>query len=796
MSKQAFCRSRRNLSRRSAIDVAVRNCLIQALVATTGIVAAATANAADEPATNLPRMTSATESPLRVAQAGSDPATENEKLDEVVVRGIARKYRAEEQTSATGLEMKLIDTPQAISVLTPEMMEIAGANSVYEATDLVPGLERGGGGYGLDRFVMRGNAVGVHRINGTRFQVGRSLEELAMERLEIVRGPATALYGVTGSFGGEINHVLKSPLPRFRSEVGVRAGSWGLREATLDTTGPLTADGRLSGRFVGMYRDFGAPVDVVDIDNNKKMVMGTLQFDFTDSTSSRIWVYYSKLDEDPFDGGSLVRVAPGKLELADVPAGDWYFSDPRYSQNKVEQTFAIADLQHTFANEWKFKTQAAASKNKRVIGEYFIFGPAGAYSLGTDEAYLYSYDQFDENEDFIWDASLGGKFNAIGREHQFFAAIEYGTDLKPADGTLLNSNFLGNVYLTQGGRGVFTDGSPIPLVDRSTLTPRRRNKQGFEDIRGSLQLLLNPINRLDVLAGILWQNTKIKSTSLIANSVPRPVPLVDKDEYTESVSRFGVTYDIADDGPVVDDARVYFSYSEGFNPNLNVVDKDGRPLTKPQEMTQYEIGIKAEFLDGAVGASIAAYDSELLNVPVSVNYLGEFGNAGSTLEGKRKIKGIEVEAVGELLPGFNVAANYAYTHSVISDPNFDFTTPVKTLPKHEGAVYASYEFLEGSARGLRLGGAVIAKGNYSFVESLTNVDRFGSLIDGAHVRIDLNASYAAKQGALYGFEFYGNLHNLTNKKVYVAKEDHPGFGITREDARSYSVGVRYVFGKK
>ena len=786
--------SRRRAVRGSAVEIAVKTCLLQALVATTAVVSATPARAADVSSTARSGAQSGITDQIVLAQA--DTAAPADGLEEVVVRGIARKYRAEEQTSATGLEMKLIDTPQAISVLTPEMMKIAGANNVYEATDLVPGLERGGNGYGLDRFVMRGNAVGVHRINGTRFQVGRSLEELAMDRLEIVRGPATALYGVTGSFGGEINHVLKSPLPRFRSEIGVRAGDFDLGEVSLDITGPLSSGGKVSGRFVGMYRDYGAPVDVVDINNTKHMMMGSMQFDFTDSTSSRVWVYYSKLDEDPFDGGSLVRVSPGQLELPDVPAGNWYFNDPRYSQNKVEQTFAIADLQHRFANEWKFKTQAAVSRNERVIGEYFIFGPAGAYSLGLDEAYLYSYDQFDENEDFIWDASLGGKFNAIGREHQFFAAVEYGTDLKPADGTLLNSQFLGNVRLTEGGRGVFTDGSPIPLVDRSALTARRRNQQGFEDVRGSLQLLLNPINRLDVLAGILWQNTKIVSKSLIANSVVRPEPLVDKDEYSESVSRFGVTYDVADDWGSVDDARVYFSFSEGFNPNLNVVDKDGRPLTKPQEMKQYEIGLKAEFLDGAVGASIAAYDSTLKNVPVSLNFLGEFGNAGAALEGRRDIKGIELEAVGEVIPGLNLAFNYAYTDSKISDPNYDFSIPVKTLPKHEGALFGSYEFLEGGLKGFRFGGALVVKGNYSFVESLANVERFGQLIDGAHTRIDLNMSYAAKAGPLYGFEFYGNAHNITNEKIFVAKEDHPGFAITREDARSYVVGMRYVFGKR
>src|SRR4051812_15799619 len=120
MPMQAVSRTRSSVSRRSAVEIAVKKSLLQALVATTAIASATSARAADQPATTRSATTGEPASAIMVAQAASDPATENDKLDEVVVRGIARKYRAEEQTSATGLEMKLIDTPQAISVLTPE----------------------------------------------------------------------------------------------------------------------------------------------------------------------------------------------------------------------------------------------------------------------------------------------------------------------------------------------------------------------------------------------------------------------------------------------------------------------------------------------------------------------------------------------------------------------------------------------------------------------------------------------------------------------------------------------------
>ena len=127
------------------------------------------------------------------------------ELSEVAV--VARRIRPDDQTSATGLRLTLVETPQAITIVTPEMMRLIGATNIYQASDFVPGMTINGTGYGLDRIYMRGNRITSHRINGSRFSSLHSLDAFTMERIEVVRGPATALYGVTGSFGGEINNV-------------------------------------------------------------------------------------------------------------------------------------------------------------------------------------------------------------------------------------------------------------------------------------------------------------------------------------------------------------------------------------------------------------------------------------------------------------------------------------------------------------------------------------------------------------------------------------------------------------
>jgi len=723
--------------------------------------------------------------------------TAETELEEVIVRGVADPYRPEEQTSATGLQMKLIDTPQSVSVLTTEMMKVAGANSIYEATDMVPGMQAAGTGYGLDRFILRGNRVETHRINGTRFGVGKSLEGFAMDRFEVVRGPATVLYGVTGSFGGEINQLLKRPDEDFRAEFGFEGGDFDLSQYEADVTGSIPGtDGAISGRLLGLYREWDLPVDVASYDNRKHMVMGSLKFQLAENTTSTVWLYQSSLHEDSWDGGFLQQPSPGVLVLPNVSDKRWYYSDTRYDRNEPQQLFAIADLQHRFSNDYQFKAQTTLNRVKNRIAQYFPFGPAGAYDLGDDEVYFYAYDQASEARELTFDASLNGKFQLLGREQQFAAAFEYAGTLDPTLNTLWNSTLLGVLNLHQGGQGVLADGTPVPLLDGSQLTIRNYNKQDYDDYRFSLQMLLTPIDRLHVLVGGLLQRSEIKSTAIIQGSEVIENPQSDKFSYTEPVFRAGLTWDWLHDAGPIDDLKPYFSYSEGFNPNIGVFDGDGNALTDPQEMRQYEVGIKADFLGGAIGSSLALYDSELTNVPVNVNFLGEFGSAGSALEGKRKIRGLEFELVGELLPGWNMACNYAYTDSEISDPNFDFTIPSKTVPRHAGAVFTSYEFIAGPLRGLRVGGAIVAKDKYTFIESLTNVERFGQYTGDGYTRVDLSASYSPKTGPLEGWEIYANARNVTDADIYTAKEDHPGFAVTREDYQQFTAGLRYSFGSK
>lgn len=739
---------------------------------------------------------------LAIGETYAAAASGDEALTEVVVT--ARKYRPDDQTSATGLNMKLIDTPQSISVLTTAMMEVAGARSIYDATSLMPGVVDSGRGFGKDRVLLRGNTAFNHRINGSAMRVLRSLEGFMVDRIEVVRGPATVIYGVSSNFGGEINQILKAPKENFGMQFGIEAGDFDMQRYTLDVTGAVpSTDGRLKARFVGVQENSGSFVDVKPkIENDYTTLMGSVTYDFSPQTSATATYYKAKVAEDPFEGGFTVQLPDGTCSqrscrvstLAyNVPPERWYFSDPRHSINDTDYSFVLASASHKFSNNWTFKTQYASSKYDQKISYFYPFGPAGAYALPDNQVYQYSFDEAINGAELTFDMSLTGDFQLFDKPFEFHAALQYQDNPNPVELRRLRSVFIGNISMFEGGLGVLANGTRWTLPDRSTLPVVRNSFAEQNSYTGSLQVVAHPWERLQILAGLLTQKTDETGTTTIQGTVRNP-PLVTKYNFKKTVPRLGITYDVIDSLGSITDGKVYASYSEGFKSNGAVFDNAGNLISKPQEMEQYEVGMKFEFLNGRAGGSIAWYTSSIINVPVSASFLGGFATSGSVFQGLQVAKGLELEFVGQLLPGWNVAANYSRTITQIKDPNYNFTVQIQGVPKNAGTITTSYEFLDGGLKGLMLGTNIIYVGDREFVNGINRQNRFGSLVTDAFTRVDLYASYRGFSGKMEGLELYGNVENALDKGYFHTPiAAHPGFNLNRGTPRRISVGLRYSF---
>ena len=731
---------------------------------------------------------------LAFGQAQNPEATNDEEVEEVIVYGQAKRYRPEDQTSATGLRLSLIDTPQSISVISREMLDVAGGRSAYDAVDMVPGVHKAGQGFATEALQIRGQSAGAPRINGIDAYSSSYLDDALLERLEIVRGPATVVYGVTGSFGGEINQILKPATADGRAGFGIEAGDFDRQRFEADVGGAVPGTGgRVKARVVGAYTDAGLFQDtVVDTNNLDKLYYGTATFDVSSSTSASVYMYRQERDLDPADGCTLLQDENAVLSIPrSIPFERFYCGDPRQAHSTLTNDFVMGTLNHTFSNDWNFEGKVAASDTERFLDYVYAFGPAGAFALGADEVYLLTYTERVEDDTLTASLSLGGDFEFMDRTHQFLAALEH------QSGEFTSTNYLstGLGYLNMledGGKGILTDGSPIPAIPPDVLFGVAVSD--ITEFRGSAQVLLHPTDRLQVLAGALVQRTELD----VVNRLEFSPWTTDRLRQTDWVGRLGLTYELVSGGELLSAAKLYYSYSEGFEPNVGIFDIDGNPLTDPQDMTSHEVGIKADWLNGAVGSSLAIYDAELTNVPATAfGEIGESGTFSSVLDGKRDFRGVEFELVGDILPGWNAILAYAFTDTEIFSPLITERLAIANVPRHQASIYTSYEFLTGPFDGFIIGASVVHRNDSPLLDNAFTIFEMGydpndQILDST-TRLDFRASYTVTEGRFEGLEIFGRVHNAFDEKEYYSISGHPGFTNTIGPPRQVTFGMRYYF---
>jgi outer membrane receptor for ferric coprogen and ferric-rhodotorulic acid len=783
----------------SHITRSVREGVLMALAAAALVTAGKARGGSD--AAPSPATTTSTDvqTPQQGDASSSSSDTKGTELEAIEVRGVALKYRPDDQTSATGLALPLIDTPQAITVLTAKMLEVVDAQNIYDATDLIPGVDRDGVGFGFERILMRGINNAYERLNGVELDsLNYTIDGYALERTEIVRGPATALYGVTGSFGGEINSVLKRPTSETVVQGGFETGTWDKSIYTGDISGAIPGtDDKLTGRISEKYDGYVPEVHEPGVRDRKQMLLGSLSYEFSPNTSATVWEYHADRHVDPFDGGALLQLPDGKLALPppSIDPAKFYFSDPAQSNEHTQLNVSVLEIAHKFSNDWKLTSETVYTDYEQQISYFYPFGPFGAYGHPQGELAIYTYDITRHSEDVTTDLSLGGDFQWLGRKQSFYAAVEGVEALEPTNFTLLNSAFTGTATLA-GYQPTYANGAPWVPIDRGDLGIRQIINTNIRNVKGSFQLLLHPVDRVSLLVGGLVHHGIETDVVPIASGKVLDPENFQKTEFTKFVKRIGVVYDLVGEHGAINGIKAYVNYSEGFQPQI-IEDKEGQPQSFPQNMKQYEGGIKGEFLNHAVGSSLAVYEYTITNVPAGDTAIGSFGAFGSTVaDGTQKATGVEGEITGEVLPGWNVAANYAYSDIYVSNPEYTFTSDVANVPKHKGAVYSSYEFLEGPVKGLRLGGGVVVSSGYPLVQGLVNVAHWGQIDTDGYTRVDLSASYkgfGAFNDSLKGLELFANIHNLFNREILYSKEGTPEFAIQYSDLRAFNVGLRFKF---
>lgn len=635
--------------------------------------------------------------------------------------GPVKGYVATRSATASKTDTPLIETPQSVSVVTADQIATIGASSLTQALGYTPGIYAQPSIYSriADDFMIRG--FNVANGNGGLLRDGMKLqsnvydggtEPYGLERLEVLKGPASILYGQTAP-GGVVNAVSKRPTLDDFGEINLETGNYDRKQVSADLGGKVTADGEWTYRFTGLLRESDAEVDFVNDD--KVYIAPALTWRPSAATSVTMLASYQKID---------TKFAPPMAysDLIDeTMPRDLFIGEPDFDEYKSD-TYLIGYLaEHAFTPNVKLRHKLRyfeADVTFNYIGE------RSGISGGTLTRLAQARDEVSTG--LTTDTSLEAKFGTEAMRHTLLAGIDY--------------------YHSTYDRHRFRGLHPNLDIDNPTYgtdVVLSTVDEGFNwegDQTGAyLQDQIKLYDKWVLLLGGRYDWAENLQTTYRNGSTSS----YDEEAFTK---RAGLVY-LFDNG-----LAPYVSYSESFQPVAG--ESNGVPNV-PTEGTQYEAGVRYQPPGTRILMTASVYDLTQINVVTS-------DGAGDTRQiGEVQSKGVELEAKGEFNE-LSLIASYAYTHAEITESLDvdELGEQLALVPLHTAALWADYDMSVFGLEGIRAGAGL------RYVSS-TNIPGFDGDVP-SYVLVDALVSYdlATLDPELEGTSLSVRAHNLFGKEYF------------------------------
>lgn len=680
--------------------------------------------------------------------AVANPGTVSDKEDIITVTSTnqsnsVKHFVESDSTAGTKSSTPLIKTPQSISVVNRTQMEAQGAMTVADALNYSSGVVTNyrGSSNRNDEVITRGFRYAPKFLDGLSYGTNSSsgtvgqIDPWLLERVELVHGPASVLYGQV-SPGGLINMTSKRPTAQPIHKIQMKAGNQSLGEMAFDFGGALSDDMSVLYRLNGV------------LSTQKQFVKG-FKKERIAIAPALTWIpnnntTFTLLTSYQFDPKAGYRnFYPKDGTITPVPNAGYIpynmnFSDPSFNQARREQLSIGYILEHDINDVFSFQQNLRYSQSDERY-KYLVL------ASDTNRPIITRFPQHDHNESqgISMDNQLKALFSVGSIEHNIISGIDYKW--------VNNHNKFWRDW-DENGTYNFDWSNPVwgVHVDENGLSLNRNRKNRLHQLGVYLQDQLSWENWNLVLSGRYdWTETKqqdlMKSTST-----------TQKDR--AFTGRAGLLYAF-DNG-----ISPYISYSTSFEPNLDQ-GKPGTPAFKPTSGKQTEIGIKFQPKDHNTLLTLSLFDITQKNV-TSRNPVTRF----SEQIGKIGSKGAEAEIRSQITPEINLTASYTYTDTKTKD---DHNTSrigkrVPSIPEHAASAWGSYTFTQTALKGFTLGAGVRYTGSTS-----------GDYSETFHVKpytlYDLMAKYDLGEASsqLKGANVRLNVNNLANKH-YVASCSNAG----------------------
>ncbi|MEP1058640.1 MULTISPECIES: TonB-dependent siderophore receptor [Cyanophyceae] len=591
--------------------------------------------------------------------------------EEIVVTGEGQRgYFAPNSSTATKTDTPILEIPGSVQVVPRQVLNDQRVIRVGDAVQNVSGVSNLGQYQGYEDLIfLRGFQVSTFQgsffRDGVRTFTFGSPDTTNLERIEVLKGPASILFGQVEP-GGIINLVTKQPLrdPYYAAQLTI--GNFDTHEGAVDLSGPLNDEKTILYRLNTSYRTAGSFRDFVD--KQRFFLAPSLTFQLGSNTSLRLDAEYTD-DSVGYDTG-LVAIGD---RPANIPIGR-FLNEPFSNFSKEE--FGVGYVfNHRFSDNWSVRNNFRYQKQRPER-----YGPQpDALDEVTGELLRSQYWAGGYYENFFTDTNVLGKFSTGSIAHQLLFGFEYSKTIEKPEFRFGFEYPSINIFNPVYARLRYPK-DPIGYRDDTTSTV------GIY-VQDQIALLPN----LKLLLGARYDTFK---QNRVFEFQPDP-----RQEFEQSdgavTPRFGIVYQPSET------VSLYGSYSRSFRPSFAAARNGDNSAFEPETGEQFEVGVKAQVTPRLI-ATLAAYHLTKQNVTTADP--NDPSGLFQIQTGEVTSKGIELDVLGEILPGWNIIASTAYIDARITQDN---VLPVgnflDNIPEWTASLWTTYEIQTGNLKGLGVG---------------------------------------------------------------------------------------------
>ncbi len=670
--------------------------------------------------------------------------------------GAAAGYVATRTAGGTKTDTPIVETPRSLSVITREQLDDRQVLNLNDALRYTAGVQSSG--YGSD---SRADWLRVRGFDPTQFLDGLPLpkgsfanpkvEPWNLERITVLRGPASSVYGQTPP-GGMLDMVSRRPQAESAHQIEAQVGSNEHKQFNFDSTGKIDDEGRFLYRVSGVVRDSNSPID--HIPDKRYNIAPSLTWNIDEDTTLTFISQYTRDDTGitgqflPLQGTKLGSAAGKISHHKNLGEPDWDFYDRTY--------YALGyAFEHRLNDIWQFR------QNLRYTKSDLEFQAVNVGTVNTVDADgNVNRESGIVNEDisqFVVDNNLQADFQTGAISHTLLLGLDhqrsntnyqwlYGMGVPPinVNNPVYGADMSNVSYFALQDFGQKTRQTGVYIQDQMALDNWRLTLGGREDW---------------VHTGTVFHNQN-EATSTQRDKA-----------FSGNV---GLSY-VFDNG-----ITPYISYTESFQPAIGA-NVDSAQSFDPTEGRQYEVGVKYQPVGSQTLLTAALYDLTQENVRVTEGSI-------TRQVGELQVRGLELEATTQLTDNLKAVASYTYTDTEITKGlDSEKGNRMALIPRNQATLWADYTWHSGMLDGFGIGGGVRYVGDTYGNTANTDLAHVSSYtVYDASLHYDLGRL----DNSLKGLNVAVEAKNLFNKD-YLANCD--GYWCYYGDERNVVASVNYTF---